>query len=888
MWICYFSPLKGYAMSVNNFRRTTSMGLCRPRFIVETIGMALLLVASASAKELRAIDIADLASASSRRQHQVEFMNAEICAERFDIGALTLPVSGVRLMPGGSVRTMMKTEEGRLRPVSLVITLGTAPRDYGKRQQYTVRFDGKLVYAASEIDSGGGFTRSIVLDPPATPRLLEVEVSSDPDSRAPVVVCSIRCYATSGSGNGVEPASRLRMGLALLTSKGYGYSLDVPTMHEIFALQPRTPFLSPELAIVYNFCSRDRESNEKEIDTLVSMAEKTGIPLRIAYQFHWGGIPRGVPDTGGVTFSDLPYQMITYDPDDHVDDPGLAALLGDRYDVRFGLSVPNVWSNTPWLTFNHPRLNQFRHARLDDVLRAWHTARSRLAESGKDSLLPPQLSTGEETVYWAKGVNDSLYTILNGGTPREHLMADFNPFVVEDARRDGVTLDPRDGLDLTERWWLHQNMARWQQKIVKWMMADSPPEPIRLRGTQPVFASDLIRRNIFTEPYAMPLFPMKDIDGYHPGMEVGYVRDGRSGGEYWSGATILPLLQKERERGRIALPNVECTVTDDGQLVSCMRAAYSFGARFTTLYNWHTRTNIKELLRAFADSIATPPGLVWIPRVSVSSGKGGSKKISANLHSRHVRTYIAPPVAFGINRVELFFVPGTPPPSLLRVTLRPVHSTSSASDYATVVERPSPQGSKSSIVVEFPTVFRQEPNHRYELVVEPGKADACEFARADDGLIAARLLSDLIRERSRSFLVEDWQDAYDLLASLRVLLKPSSQSDYAKDIFREAARQFEAGRPQEAYRLAIRAEQLAFPTTYDISAPGGRLKPYPIDIRCPVGSVRAVIGSFDRWSTTVTITSRRAQTVRVQFAGEGKLATVSPDSPSTFRFRKRK
>jgi hypothetical protein len=30
--------------------------------------------------------------------------------------------------------------------------------------------------------------------------------------------------------------------------------------------------------------------------------------------------------------------------------------------------------------------------------------------AGKDSLLPPELSTGEETVYWAKGVDDSKYT----------------------------------------------------------------------------------------------------------------------------------------------------------------------------------------------------------------------------------------------------------------------------------------------------------------------------------------------------------------------------------------------------------------------------------------------------------------------------------------------
>jgi hypothetical protein len=83
-------------------------------------------------------------------------------------------------------------------------------------------------------------------------------------------------------------------------------------------------------------------------------------------------------------------------------------------------------------------------------------------------------------------------------------------------------------LDDNERWWLHENMSQWQQKIVEWMRDASPPYPIRLKGGRPVFASDLARRNVFTEPYAMPLYPMLDVTPFHPGLEVGYVRDGRS------------------------------------------------------------------------------------------------------------------------------------------------------------------------------------------------------------------------------------------------------------------------------------------------------------------------------------------------------------------------
>jgi hypothetical protein len=105
---------------------------------------------------------------------------------------------------------------------------------------------------------------------------------------------------------------------------------------------------------MYNFCTRDSVANRMEIDRLAAMAEEKGIPLRIAYQFHWGGLRRGLPGSGGVTFSDPPYQMITCDPDDRVHDPGLAKVLGKLYDVRFGLSVPNIWADIPRLTFNNP------------------------------------------------------------------------------------------------------------------------------------------------------------------------------------------------------------------------------------------------------------------------------------------------------------------------------------------------------------------------------------------------------------------------------------------------------------------------------------------------------------------------------------------------------
>src|SRR5205823_11313513 len=142
------------------------------------------------------------------------------------------------------------------------------------------------------------------------------------------------------------------------------------------------------VAVLYNYCSKTPVEQIKEIDRLAALAAKTRIPLRIAFQTHGGGVPKGVSDGAGGTFTDLPYQQITYDPDDKVDDPGLASLMGDRYDVRFGLTTPNVAGNVPQLTFNHPRLNQLRRIRLTQAVAAWRAARDRLASEGKAYLLP--------------------------------------------------------------------------------------------------------------------------------------------------------------------------------------------------------------------------------------------------------------------------------------------------------------------------------------------------------------------------------------------------------------------------------------------------------------------------------------------------------------------
>jgi len=799
----------------------------------------------------------ELGAAASRTAHVVVSARAVPWAETISLGTLTLQVTGFQIAPGGLVRARLKTGAGPDESVAVQITLATSPKDYGKRQSFLVRLDGREVWRATETESGGGPTRSFFLDVPAGPTSVQLEIAADSTSQAPVTPSTIRVYALPSK---IE-SRKSKMGLALVSPAGGGYSIEEAVIRDTFHKLPKSPFLDGQLAVLYNFCTRNATENAAEIERLAALAEKSLVPLRIAFQVHWGGIPKGVSDGAGGKFTDLPYQQITYDPADKVEDPGLAALMGDRYDVRFGLSIPNRWSNTPWLTFNHPRLNQLRRIRLTQALVAWREARERLVLEGRGKLLPLELSTGDETVYWAKGVDDSRYTAINGGTPRTELSADFNPFVVADALNDGVNLDPRDGLSLREREWLHRNMARQQQRIVDWMLACLPADPIRMAGGTSVdstFAQDLPRRNVFTEPYAMPLFPMKDVSPWRPGMEVGCVQGGRSGGEYWSGATMLPWLLKERERGRIALPNLECSGADDPQILACLQAAYACGARFATLYNWQQRPDIAKLLRTFSGSIEAPSGLEFPP---AALGFG----------AKWEREYVAPPNAWGVNRVELYPKDTAPIPA--RITLRDIERGDEKS--VTTVLEPSPDSTTAAVTL--PSPFRQEPGRRYLLSVVPLGITSASFGVAADVKIACRLLADLQLERGRSQVVADWRDARDLLDSLTDIHGRSEQFLFAREALQRAQDLFNAGNPAESYAAGIRAEQLTLPASFALPTGGGRLAPYWISLLNTTGPVRATITTYSAQAATAVLKSPVAQRVTLRW---GRLETHADLTPN--------
>jgi len=327
----------------------------------------------------------------------------------------------------------------------------------------------------------------------------------------------------------------------------------------------------PDMNITRGFSAEIRYANcapqdvREQLRTCMAWSIKHNMPAMLGLVSWWSGTPLRVPDGRGGTFGDLQYQQVCYSPDfEHDDDPRLAAMLGERYNRHYGLSVPNQWSSTPWLTMNSPALNRYRYLRLDEAVET-------LSElSKKSASWIGCIYLENEPRYWD--------TACEAGNPKagrqgKELWADFNPLVVGAARRDGVGLDPSDGLSNEELSWLHRNVGAYNQDMV---------DAFRLSLSKRKFGRDI---PVYTHSLQhRDMFPGGPIN--HPASEWAYADGAWTGIEgMWSLPSDFTRL---REWGPWSNLNRE---ENDGQHIDWhlwdLRVAYMMGASLYNSYNWH-------------------------------------------------------------------------------------------------------------------------------------------------------------------------------------------------------------------------------------------------------------------------------------------------------------
>lgn len=287
------------------------------------------------------------------------------------------------------------------------------------------------------------------------------------------------------------------------------------------------------------YARRSEEQSREAIDKDLAVSAATGLPYHFMLQSWWGGANVG-PDGLGGYFSDLKYESVSYDPETK----------------EFKPSFPNQWGNSLWPTKNHPHLNKVNNHRIGNVAR-YIADRTEALRASEGNVPPP-------VIYAEWGPNYG---------------PDFNAAAVEAAKKDGVTLDPRDGISKEEAQWIYESYGRYFNQQVP-------------TYTESLGRGHVIVKNGKAQPTADPLIDNVYTHGFwdhgNPNYDrkQGYWQQCMNEGMWTSGELyprypqtfydyILPV-------SRVTCVNLERAMVND---LDFMKDSYGRGLEFVTLFN---------------------------------------------------------------------------------------------------------------------------------------------------------------------------------------------------------------------------------------------------------------------------------------------------------------
>jgi hypothetical protein len=322
------------------------------------------------------------------------------------------------------------------------------------------------------------------------------------------------------------------------------YQKDLATVLQIKTSLGDHPTVRPAFTTWIPYANLTADECDARIDHVFRLARDLDMPVQLCLDTWWANTPGG-------KWSDEKYQQRVYNLTQH----------------RIQLSVPNQWSNTPWLTMNDPELNAFKLATLRAAVLQLRSRYEQLLRAHKQHLLLG-INLDNEPIYWASG---------NAGLGPDLLQADFNPSVVADAKHDGITLDPTDGLDRSERMWLSKNLLRYQE-----MIAATVYDTLGVVG-----GPDPVRDNIYTQAMMMsrPVNQYPMLDATHPLWETAAPPHARVGGEWTAGSLDqIQAVMHQLHLGRCAVVNAECE--NNAANYSGVKIGYALGQRYFAPYNY--------------------------------------------------------------------------------------------------------------------------------------------------------------------------------------------------------------------------------------------------------------------------------------------------------------
>ena len=297
------------------------------------------------------------------------------------------------------------------------------------------------------------------------------------------------------------------------------------------------------------------------ISSLLGIASKADVTAQfVMHGGEWGGHPAG-PDGRGGFFLDLRYSQACYKTNTNGYFP----------------TWPGTPGSTIWPTRYEPTLEKFLQTRVERTCKILGEEIG-FQRATKVELRPVYIMGDAGLAYWTQGQS----------------FGDFTPETVAAAKREGLTLNPEDGLSKEERLWMHRNVTRFCAGAGKAMAHGLGRDFIRVTEGQFSLPEYQLKDNLFSHPFFDPSFPC--YDDRWAGWQNGVNPD------QWTGGETLEKLNPDYYDYVASLGKLTCVNLERGATPSYdyIEKLYQRGFHHVNLYSYPSG-DLESLLKDTAD-----------------------------------------------------------------------------------------------------------------------------------------------------------------------------------------------------------------------------------------------------------------------------------------------
>ena len=322
------------------------------------------------------------------------------------------------------------------------------------------------------------------------------------------------------------------------------------------------------------------------LKSYIDAAEQAGTRLQIMSAMYWSNSPYA-PDGLGGNFSDLKYSQVLYN-----------SALG-----LYSATTPNVYSNTQWVTTGSAVLNQAAVSKIKGFFSSFADSLAFMRARGTQTQ-PIDLVMEWGVCYKGFGTITGYedYNNMDG--------ADFHPELVEAAKADGVTLDPKDGLSYKEKRWLTDWHAAYNQMLADAYIEAMGNDAVLVSGDSIDLPDTQTIDHIFSHNVQWinqnPSWGDLTISGWQAGVGDGFYSSSED--MYFDPVRFY---QYKAAYGRTGCVNVEMAIHNPrGVIQNFTKMAYQNGLEFLTLFNdkedYATAQNLRDIDNLENTAIGAP------------------------------------------------------------------------------------------------------------------------------------------------------------------------------------------------------------------------------------------------------------------------------------------